>query len=191
VLDQGSACRPACGERTGSLSHRCLRACPYQLIVDLRAAKMGSSHYPVCPKPAITLSRKGLAFVREQSGSVTVPGTKRASGSCPAGCMAEVGLWWWRRTTPHQRNGGSRCQDLPIRSSSFCPRLRDAMIAESTCRQTSHYPVCRKASNNIIQQGLAFVRERSGSVTVPDTKRASGSCPAGCMAEVGLWWWRQ
>jgi hypothetical protein len=30
---------------------------------------------------------------RERSGSVTVPGTKRALGSCPAGCMAEVGLW--------------------------------------------------------------------------------------------------
>jgi hypothetical protein len=58
---------------------------------------------------------------------MTVPGTERASGSCPAGCMAEVGLWWWwwrRRTTPHQRNGGSRWQDSPIRSSSFCPRLR-------------------------------------------------------------------
>jgi len=34
----------------------------------------------------------GLAFGREQSGSVTVPGTKRASGSCPAGCMAKVEL---------------------------------------------------------------------------------------------------
>jgi hypothetical protein len=30
-------------------------------------------------------------------------------------------------------------------------------------------------SNNIIQNGLAFVRERSGSVTVPGTKRASRS----------------
>jgi hypothetical protein len=27
---------------------------------------------------------------------VTVPGTRRASGSCPAGCIAKVGLWWWR-----------------------------------------------------------------------------------------------
>ena len=36
---------------------------------------------------------------------MTVPGTKRASGSCPAGYMAEAGLWWWWRTTPHQRNG--------------------------------------------------------------------------------------
>jgi hypothetical protein len=45
--------------------------------------------------------QKRLAFVGEQSGTVTVPGTGRASGSCPAGCMAEVGLWWWRQTTPH------------------------------------------------------------------------------------------
>ena len=72
-----------------------------------------------CPKGIIPLSslpqtsnniiQKGLAFVRERSGSVTVLGANRASGSCPAGCIAEVGLWWWRRTTSHQRNGGSRC----------------------------------------------------------------------------------
>src|SRR5262245_14715797 len=31
---------------------------------------------------------------------MTVPGARRASGSCPAGCMAVVGLWWWRQT-PH------------------------------------------------------------------------------------------
>jgi hypothetical protein len=61
--------------------------------------------------------QKGLAFGCEQSGTVTVPGTKRAPGSCPAGCMAEVGPWWWRRTMPHHCNGGSRCQDSPIRSS--------------------------------------------------------------------------
>jgi hypothetical protein len=48
-----------------------------------------------------------------------------------------------------------------------------------------------KTSNNIIQKGLAFGREQSGTVTVPGTTRASGSCPAGCMAEVGLRWWRQ
>jgi hypothetical protein len=81
--------------------------------------------------------QKGLAFVRKRSGSVTVPGANRAPGSCPAGCMARVGLWWWRQTTPHQPNGGSRCQDLPIRNSSFCPRSRGAMIAELNCRRTS------------------------------------------------------
>jgi hypothetical protein len=69
------------------------------------------------PQTSNNIIQKGLAFVRERSGSMTVPGTKRASGSCPAGCMAEVGLRWWRRTTPHQRKGGSRCQDSPIRSS--------------------------------------------------------------------------
>jgi hypothetical protein len=25
---------------------------------------------------------------------------KRASGSRPAGCIVEAGLWWWRRTMP-------------------------------------------------------------------------------------------
>jgi hypothetical protein len=53
------------------------------------------------PQISNNIIQKGLAFVRERSGSVTVPGTKRASGSCPAGCMAEAGLRWWRRTTPH------------------------------------------------------------------------------------------
>jgi hypothetical protein len=43
--------------------------------------------------------------------------------------------------------------------------------------------------NNIIQKGLAFVREQSGSVIVLGARRASGSCPAGCMATAGLWWW--
>ena len=55
--------------------------------------------------------QKGLAFVCERSGTATVPGTGRASGSCPAGCMAKVGLRWWRQATPHQRNGGFRWQD--------------------------------------------------------------------------------
>src|SRR6266705_1819531 len=54
---------------------------------------MGSSHYPVCPQTSNNIIQKGLAFVRERSGSVSVPGTTRALGSCPAGCMAEVGLW--------------------------------------------------------------------------------------------------
>src|SRR5215470_18320393 len=67
---------------------------------------MGSSHYPVCPQTSNNIIQKGLAFVCERSGSVTVPGTKRALGSCPAGRMAEVGLRWWRRQmTPHQRKG--------------------------------------------------------------------------------------
>ena len=37
-----------------------------------------------------------------------------------------------------------------------------------------------QTSNNIIHKGLAFVRERSGSVTLLGTNRASVSCPAGC-----------
>jgi hypothetical protein len=32
--------------------------------------------------------------------------------------------------------------------------------------------------NKIIQKGLAFVRERSGSVTAPGTTRAWGSAPS-------------
>ena len=47
----------------------------------------------------------------------------------------------------------------------------------------------RKTSNNIIQKGLAFGRDWSGTVVNPELpKGAPRSCPAGCMAEVGLRW---
>ena len=42
--------------------------------------------------------------------------------------------------------------------------------------------------NNIIQKGLAFGRDWSGTVVNPERMRAPRSCPAGSMAEVGLWW---
>jgi hypothetical protein len=65
------------------------------------AAKNGVIALSSLPQTSNNIIQKGLAFVCEWSGSVTVLGTKRASGSCPAGCMAEAGLRWWRRTTPH------------------------------------------------------------------------------------------
>jgi hypothetical protein len=58
-------------------------------------------------------------------------------------------------------------------------------------RRSFHAQARPNLSNNIIQKGLAFVREQSGSVLLPGARRASGSCPAGCMAEVGLWRWRR
>jgi hypothetical protein len=45
-----------------------------------------------------------------------------------------------------------------------------------------------KLSNNIIQKGLAFGRDWSGTEVNPERLRAPRSCPAGFMAEVGLWW---
>jgi hypothetical protein len=45
-----------------------------------------------------------------------------------------------------------------------------------------------KLSNNIIQKGLAFDRDWSGTVLDPERMRAPRSCPAGFMAEVGLRW---
>src|SRR5262249_634315 len=65
--------------------------------------------------------------------------------------------------TPHQRNGGSRCQNSPIPNSSFCPRLRGAMIAESTCRQTSAEAV-RKAVDKLIRTGLLEEVRANGSL---------------------------
>ena len=44
-------------------------------------------------------------------------------------------------------------------------------------------------SNNIIQKGLAFGRDWSGTVVNSELpKGAPRSCPAGSMAEVGLRW---
>src|SRR6266404_4605311 len=45
-----------------------------------------------------------------------------------------------------------------------------------------------QTSNNITQKGLAFGRDWSGTVVNPERLRAPRSCPAGSMAEVGLWW---
>jgi hypothetical protein len=56
-------------------------------------------------KPAITLSRKNWLFCAIGAVLHSIPGDRRASGSCPAGSMAEVGLRWWRRRTPLNRRG--------------------------------------------------------------------------------------
>jgi len=45
-----------------------------------------------------------------------------------------------------------------------------------------------EASSKIVQKGLAFRRERSGTVIVPGTISGSGSRPAGCLAVAGLRW---
>jgi len=49
-------------------------------------------------------------------------------------------------------------------------------------------PNAIELSNNIIEKGLAFGRDWSGTVVNPERMRAPRSCPAGSMAEVGLWW---
>ena len=43
-------------------------------------------------------------------------------------------------------------------------------------------------SNNIIQKGLAFARDWSGTVLTRGTEGAQRSCPAGSMADAGLRW---
>src|SRR5207249_200242 len=53
--------------------------------------------------------------VREQSGTVTVPGARYASGSCPAGCMATGGAGVVAANGAAPTDGGSRWQDSPIR----------------------------------------------------------------------------
>ena len=62
----------------------------------------------------------------------------------------------------------------------FLPRVWSASIIPC--------PNAGELSNNIIQKGLAFGRDWSGTVVNPERMRAPRSCPAGAMAEVGLWW---
>jgi hypothetical protein len=62
---------------------------------------------------------------------------------------------------------------------SFCPAWSASIIP---C------PNAVELSNNIIQKGLAFGHDWSGTVVNLERLRAPRSCPAGSMAEVGLWW---
>ena len=55
------------------------------------------------PQPAIRLSRKDWLLRADRAVLWPVLGAGCASGSCPAGLFAEVGLRWWRRWSPHNR----------------------------------------------------------------------------------------
>src|SRR5262245_48230532 len=63
---------------------------------------------PICglPKTSNNIIQKGLAFVREQSGSVTIPGARRALGILPRRLHGRGGaVVVAAAMTPHQRNG--------------------------------------------------------------------------------------
>jgi hypothetical protein len=68
--------------------------------------------------------QKELAFRRERSGTVTVPGDSPVE-SCPAGLLAIAGLRWWRRQSPSQPNGGFREIDQ-YPTAAFWQPLRNA-----------------------------------------------------------------
>jgi hypothetical protein len=51
----------------------------------------------MCPKPAITLSRKNWHSTANRAVLWPVPDDEHVPGSCPAGSMAETGRRWWRR----------------------------------------------------------------------------------------------
>jgi hypothetical protein len=126
---------------------------------------------------------------------VAVPGTVRAPGSCPAGCQATVGLWWWRQTTPHQPNGGSRWQDLPICNSSFCPRLRSETIAELNCQRTlkaqplEKLPISSSAAA-CWRRSAPLGRSRSGdAMTTADRWRFASPRPGSKRSASMMWRW--
>jgi hypothetical protein len=64
----------------------------------------------------------------------------------------------------------------------------DPSALEVIERLAEQCPNAVELSNNIIQKGLAFGRDWSGTVVNPERTRAPRSCPAGSLAEVGLGW---
>jgi len=115
------------------------------------------------PQTSNNIIQKGLAFGREQSGTVTVPGARRASGSCPAGCMAEVGLWWWRNdAAPTQwRIPMARLTDTQLVILSSASRRNDRGVDLPT-NVTGE--AVRKAVDKLIRTGLLEEVRANGSL---------------------------
>jgi hypothetical protein len=95
---------------------------------------------------------------------MTVPNVRRVSGSCPAGCMAKVGLWWWRQQRRSNPNGGSRCQDLAITQLVILSAA--SMIAELNCRRPSKTKPPEEAVDKLIRAGLLGEVRAAGSLPV-------------------------
>jgi hypothetical protein len=102
------------------------------------------------------------------------------------------------RYTPLFRQDVRRLPDVQCPRRRHTPKTTAARFGRLRADPQAHLPKwdhpiisLLQTSNNIIQKGLAFVREQSGTATVPGAARPRESCPAGCMAEVGLRWWRQ
>src|SRR5262245_26328463 len=79
------------------------------------------------PKTSNNIIQKGLAFGREQSGTVTVPGARRALGILPRRLYGRGGAAVVAAVTPHQRKGdpdGCKTHQYPTRHSvlSFAAR---------------------------------------------------------------------
>jgi hypothetical protein len=60
------------------------------------------------PQPAIRLSRKDRLLRTDRAVLCPVLGAGCASGPCPAGFFAEVGLRWWRRSSMDPRRAPQR-----------------------------------------------------------------------------------
>jgi uncharacterized protein DUF3489 len=118
------------------------------------------------PETSNNIIQKGLAFGCERSGTATVPGASSSSGSCPAGCMATVGLWWWRRMTPHQRNGGSPMPKLTdtqlVILSAASQRVDGAVELPANIKGET----ARKVVDKLIRAGLLEEVRAGGSLPV-------------------------
>src|SRR5262249_707417 len=132
---------------------------PLHLVGDEPAKKRRKRPRLIIPCPRLpqtsnNIIQKGLAFVGERSGSVSVPGTKRAWGSCPAGCMAEAALWWGRRRRPRQHNGEipmSRLTNTQRAILSAASRRNDRGV-DLPANVTGE--ALRKAVDKLIRAGL-------------------------------------
>src|SRR5262249_13818591 len=72
---------------------------PSSAILTLQVRSLDAQHRL---KSAIRLSKKDWLLHADRAVLCRVSGAGCASGSCPAGLFAEVGLRWWRRWSPHK-----------------------------------------------------------------------------------------
>ena len=111
-----------------------------------------------------------------------------ATGLTLSYSKCSAGLYSHGRDTSETPRIDHGCRPVPAR---WKPAQPDSICrcARSPTTSVSPQQGLPETSNNIIiQKGLAFGRAWSGTVSIPSACRAPRSCPAGSLAEVGLWW---
>jgi hypothetical protein len=125
--NQTCVCRSICGSRPCQIERRTFE--PRRLIESDPTSIRVRRNTPRFPKP--------LARARRRSARASYVSRQFAHTRGRRDQVDSVGTCVPSVCGTADRNGGSRCQNSPIRNSSFCPRLRSAMIAELNCPRTS------------------------------------------------------
>ncbi len=146
-------------------------------LTDLGAPNAGESTIIRCsgaPETSNNISQKGLAFQRQQSGTVAIPSEGLASGTCPAGLRAEVGLRGWRRNAARTR------MESPMRKATH--KLMPENLAARTIATRSSQPAKATSKNTRKEKGersskqthvLSMLRTPAGA-TIAAIMKATG-----------------